>query len=1074
MKTILTICLLSFISLSTALSQCDPYQDSLALVALYNSTDGPNWKKNSNWLVPGVPIWQWYGVDADPAIGCVECLDLDGEADCIRAWAGGNGLDGTLPPELGNLTSIKFLNFSFNYKPNGPSLVGYLPPELGNLSTLEYLYLGDCLLTGPIPPEFGNLTNLKELQIDRNRYFESVIPPELGNLVNLEKLILSDYLSGPLPPELGNLSNLEYLAICGNLTGEIPQEIGNLTNLKVLKLWCNDFENIPSELGNLTKLEELNISGNNLTGEIPPELGQLIQLKKLDLSLNQLTRMPPELGNLNNLETLSLGQNNFIGGIPPELGNLENLTSLFLGAANLDGSIPPELGNLNNLQTLGLNQNSFIGNIPPELGNLTALTYLSLNNNKLTGAIPPELGNLQNLTALYFQNNKLSGSIPPELSNLNNLQILDLANNQLSGQLPPELANMNGLYQLLLSKNHLTGTIPSTYGSFNNLNTLNLSNNQLTGSIPSEIGGMNNIGNLYLSNNQFEGDLPTEFESKWFFNLGLENNRFTFQNLENVFDIQISGDLIVSPQKPFFKDTTYYVQSGNSLEINLEIDADLTDNEYKWTKNGSSFSVNNPNSNILLLPNLQVSDAGIYQTTVTNPQFVVLELESHPIQVKVCDVASDSLQLVALYNATGGNGWDVSVNWLQANKPFDTWYGITTDQYGCVNQIDLSNNNLTGTLPTLNLNTLETLNLSENEIGGAIPVFNMPSLHHLDLSDNSFDGEIPALFTPLVQQLDFSGNNLSGTILEEIGRWVDLEVLNLGNNSLSGLVPNEIGDLTGLKELRLNDNDFQGELPVELTELRNLEIGRVDFSNNNINSLQETYAYFCPYGTTILENNPSHAQFINICEGLCTGDEWNSLHDYPWILDTLSSISCFGDQCHISFALAGFVEVRGITFFFTRTTCVWVDTYSFYDCNGNLIESIVCDFNNVCTGFGTISEAEFCNLLYDIRWGCGQDLPIISSDEEIFPFDNQHQEGELVQLSVFPNPTQFEVSFFNQPDMDLEQLQCTNLLGQAISVQVQSNSVMTNLRLDTDIPGMYWLSVPGEKRVYVAKILKQK
>ena len=37
--------------------------DSLVLVELYKSTDGPNWKKNSNWLVEDSLIDSWYGVD---------------------------------------------------------------------------------------------------------------------------------------------------------------------------------------------------------------------------------------------------------------------------------------------------------------------------------------------------------------------------------------------------------------------------------------------------------------------------------------------------------------------------------------------------------------------------------------------------------------------------------------------------------------------------------------------------------------------------------------------------------------------------------------------------------------------------------------------------------------------------------------------------------------------------------------------------------------------------------------------------------------------------------------------------
>jgi len=37
-----------------------PAQDSLALVALYDSTNGANWTNNTNWLL-AEPVDNWYG-----------------------------------------------------------------------------------------------------------------------------------------------------------------------------------------------------------------------------------------------------------------------------------------------------------------------------------------------------------------------------------------------------------------------------------------------------------------------------------------------------------------------------------------------------------------------------------------------------------------------------------------------------------------------------------------------------------------------------------------------------------------------------------------------------------------------------------------------------------------------------------------------------------------------------------------------------------------------------------------------------------------------------------------------------
>ncbi len=339
------------LSVASSFEVTSTHRDREVLVALYNATDGPNWRDNTNWLTDK-PLGEWYGVDTD-ASGRVVRLDLAGE------W---NSDDG-------------------EYVSHG--LSGPIPPELGDLGNLEYLNLGENDLTGSIPPQLGDLSNLDTLAVYANS-LTGAIPSELGDLPDLEVLWLgNNSLTGTVPPELGDLPDLEVLWLNANsLTGTVPPELGDLGNL-----------------------EYLNLGYNDLTGSIPPELGDLTNLTELWLSSNQLTgSIPPELGNLPDLEVLWLGDNSLTGTVPPELGDLGNLEYLNLGYNDLTGSIPPELGDLGNLKHLDLGDNDLTGSIPPELGNLSIPWYLSLSSNGLTGEIPNSFLTLK-VRWLYFGDN---------------------------------------------------------------------------------------------------------------------------------------------------------------------------------------------------------------------------------------------------------------------------------------------------------------------------------------------------------------------------------------------------------------------------------------------------------------------------------------------------------------------------------------------------------------------------------------------------------------------------------------------------------------------------------------------
>ena len=154
-----------------------PALDRAALVALYNATDGANWRNNTNWLT-NVPVREWYGVETD------------GDGRVVRLHLDGNQLSGTIPSELVNLANLQTLWLS-----NNP-LVGQIPSELGNLANLLELRLYQNQLSGEIPSELGNLANLEWLWLSDNQ-LSGGIPSELGNLANLLELHLyQNQLSG--------------------------------------------------------------------------------------------------------------------------------------------------------------------------------------------------------------------------------------------------------------------------------------------------------------------------------------------------------------------------------------------------------------------------------------------------------------------------------------------------------------------------------------------------------------------------------------------------------------------------------------------------------------------------------------------------------------------------------------------------------------------------------------------------------------------------------------------------------------------------------------------------------------
>ena len=218
-------------------------------------------------------------------------------------------------------------------------------------------------------------------------------------------------------------------------------------------------------------------------------------------------------------------------------------------------------------------------------------------------------------------------------------------------------------------------------------------------------------------------------------------------------------------------------------------------------------------------------------------------------------VETDREALVALYNATDGPNWADNTNWL-SDRPLGEWYGVETDISGRVIDVNLSENQLRGTIPAElgNLPYLDSLHLRHNALSGEIPaeLGQLSYLFVVDLSNNVLSGEIPAELGQLFDlfYLSLGQNELSGEIPAELGQLSYLEILYLWSNELSGEIPAELGQLSYLKDLELGGNELSGEIPAELGQLSNLETlylwgnelsGKIPAELGQLSNLEELY-----------------------------------------------------------------------------------------------------------------------------------------------------------------------------------------------------------------------------------------